>query len=536
MNWILNALFAAKLEEATDRYLGELADYPRRVSSRRASRLLEGLRAGDGPKVILGETERGDLIEIPLGEVLSAHGLLTGGTGCGKTSAALLVASALIESLPQNRCLGLGVLDAKGDLYRGVLYLLLKRLQFLSRTDPGAARELRRSIVICDFACRDAISPYNVLAPWAGADPDYFASSRTDLLLDLLPGGEHISLAGVALLQKLILLLSEFRLPITMVDEILGNPRLLARLLAQSRNPSVTAYFAHRFREVPQQTVSALRRRIDALFSTESVRLSLAGDSAPDFRDIQDHGRVVLINCFGENISRGVRRLLQALALSDITQAVFARRRKDSPYLWFCDEAQNFFLTEKLRENMADLLTMSRSFGSYFVLMTQNLSAAVQDARVMKNISTNVKWMLCLRGEPADCAFLKPALPVTGRKPRPRPDPFLEESYYSLAEERAGALDTVAQLPDRVGYLWLRAHSEEALKIKTRELKIPHGEELEAAALPLRRDPTVGARASRKDYERQIATRVRELAEEPEGDLSSKLKRAYRATRGEAEK
>src|SRR2546427_7994820 len=145
---------------------------------------------------------------------------------------------------------------------------------------------------------------------------------------------------------------------------------------------------------------------------------------APDFRRFQDEGKIVLLNCFGENISRGVRRLLQALVLSDIRQAVFARRQKDISYLWLCDEAQNFFLTEKERDNMTDLLTMSRSFGAYFVFLTQNMSTAVQDPRMLKILYTNIRWSFSMRGEPGDCAFLKAVLPVTGRALRPQASPF----------------------------------------------------------------------------------------------------------------
>src|SRR5204863_9237624 len=135
-------------------------------------------------------------------------------------------------------------------------------------------------------------------------------------------------------------------------------------------------------------------------------------------------GKIVLVNCFGASISRGVRRVLQGLVLSDIRQAVFARKNPSSPYLWFCDEAQNFFLTEKLRDNMSDLLTMSRSFGTFFLYLTQNIGSAVQDSRMMSTISTNTRWSFSMRGEPSDCDFLKSVLPITGRKPRLRTDPF----------------------------------------------------------------------------------------------------------------
>src|SRR5207248_4233509 len=141
-------------------------------------------------------------------------------------------------------------------------------------------------------------------------------------------------------------------------------------------------------------------------------------------------GKIVLINCAGPNISRPVARTLQALFLSDIRQAVFARRVKN-PYLWVCDEAQNFFRTRQLRENMTELLTMSRSFGSFFLYLTQNLGSALQDGEVLETLHTNIRWSLSLRGTARDCAFLQPALPITGRLAKARGNPYAPQEYYS---------------------------------------------------------------------------------------------------------
>src|SRR5439155_17486023 len=286
-------------------------------------------------------------------------------------------------------------------------------------------------------------------------DPDFFAASRAELLLDLFPSSDRLSLGGSALLQRSILMLSEFNLPITYLTMFLSDPVFRTRLLAKSKHQDVSGYFARRFEQVPAPTVAALIRRIDDLTVSESVRLALSGDSAPDFRRFQDEGKIVLINCFGQNISRSVRQLLQALVLSDIGRSVFSRREKSRDYLWVCDEAQNFFLTERLRETMMELLTMSRSFGSYFMLLSQNISTAVQDQRILKLLQTILRWSFSMRSDPADCAFLKPALPVTGRRLRPHVNPFQAPDYYSVAEERSMALDDIAHLPDRTGYLWL---------------------------------------------------------------------------------
>ena len=151
---------------------------------------------------------------------------------------------------------------------------------------------------------------------------------------------------------------------------------------------------------------------------------------------------------------------------------------------------------------------------------------------MLKILYTNLRWSFSMRGEPDDCAFLKSALPVTGRRVQPQADPFQEKRFYSIAEERALALEEVAHLPDRTGYLWFKTRAAEAIKIKTQELAMPQGRDLELATLPIRSDPTIGMRLSRKEYERLMAERDREWAEEP-GDLGTRLEKEYRRGRGE---
>jgi len=534
MNWLLEPFFGGKVRRETGRYLQQLERLPVESSRRATQRFLEGLRRQKDPKVTLGVTEWKEEVTIPLVDLIGSHGLVTGGTGSGKSFFALLILKALIEGESRGQAMGFGVIDAKGDLFQGALYLLGQRLQELARQNPKAARELRRRVVIYDFSSSDPVSSYNILARWPNTEPDFFAFNRADLLLDLLAGSDKLSLGSISLLRKLILLLSEFDLPITYLTDILDDDSLRTRLLSRSRQTAVRQYFVRQFPSVPKSTIAALYRRMEALFSSEGVRLALSGKTAPDFCRFQEQGRIVLINCFSENIARSVRHLLQGLILSDIRQAVFARRHKENPFLWFCDEAQNFFLTEKLRDNMADLLTMSRSFGSFFLYLTQNMGTAVQDARVLRILHTNIRWAFAMRGEPTDCAFLKPALPITGRKLRQQTDPFEPKRFHSISEERSMMLDAITHLPDRVGWLWFKYLSSEVVKITTQHLAMPQAEDLSAAIHSIRRDRTIGRRLSRKQYEGGMAERDGQWREPETDSLSGRLEQAYERTRGKS--
>src|SRR5205807_3619836 len=213
-------------------------------------------------------------------------------------------------------------------------------------------------------------------------------------------------------------------------------------------------------------------------------------------------------NCAGPTITRGVRLLLQGLVLSDIRQAIFARPNNPPvTYLWCADEAQNFFLTRQMQENMADILTMARSFGSFFYFLCQNLSTAVPDARILETLHTNIRWSLTLRSTPHDAAFLRSALPVTGRMRRPEANPFREATVYGSEEERTLALNGIANLPDREGYLWLKTRSAQAIRLRTPEIRLPENEEFRRVIELLRDDPALGGRFSRSEYERLIKER-----------------------------
>jgi hypothetical protein len=181
---------------------------------------------------------------------------------------------------------------------------------------------------------------------------------------------------------------------------------------------------------------------------------------------------------------------------------------------------------------MCDVLTMARSFGSFFIFLTQNISAAVHDSRLLNQLHTNVKWSFSMRGSPADCAFLKSALPTTARKPRPRANPYEPVDFYTINEERAMELDGIANLPDRAGFLWLRSHSSEAIRITTESIMIPKGGALQKAIKPLLSDPAIGARVSRQAYEADLKQRRDTSKEAIPADMSDVLAKAYKRTRG----
>ena len=414
--------------------------------------------------------------------------------------AALLTIEALIENGK-----GFGILDMKGELFERALYLL------------AAHPDLWDRVVVVDFSNREAITPYNILAP-QGDDFDFSIQSRTETLKELLPEHDRLTLRGIGILRNSISLLSELGYPLTKLDELLSDVTLRNRLVRQSRNHAVKYYFQKTYSEESRQSIAAVRARVTALFSSDGVKQSLSGRSSPDFRSLQDQGRIVLINCAGRNISRGTRILLQGIVVSDIRQSIFARENK-RPFHWFIDEAQNLFLTKQQSEDVSELLTMSRSFGSYFTLICQNLGTAVRSGEVQELLHTNIRWTFSLRSTPKDCGFLRSALPVSGMMRRTSTSPFQDQrSYYTPEEERRLLHEGIASLPNRVGYLWLKEKSSEAIRLRTRTLTF--GRDFSEIVEELRNEPRFGQRISRQDYERLLRSREPERRN-IESDLES---------------
>jgi len=258
-----------RLKQATAEFLNDL----RRAQHQDAEALsIQRLRTL-GHRVPLGRTLSQRPVEVPL-DLLVNFSVTTGSQGSGKTMFVLLLLSAMLRS---DRPFGL--IDAKGDLFDRALYLISRFPEVWDR------------VIIIDFNNRDVISPYNILVP-QGDDLDYFLTRRLETLKELLPAREKLSLRGTSLLKQVIALLAELRLPVTLVERVLTEARLRAKLLRQSQNPETKSYFHKIFSTESQATIGAVRARVSALFASDSLRLSLSGSSAPDFRRLQDGAKL----------------------------------------------------------------------------------------------------------------------------------------------------------------------------------------------------------------------------------------------------
>jgi hypothetical protein len=536
--WILDKVFGKRMWRDMQKHLNEMVTAPGRAARDQASTMLRVLAARPGPHVTLGETEWHEEIRIPVIDLLRLHALITGGSGSGKTMAMLLIINAMLEAGEDFRA-GWAVVDgAKSDLFLGTLYLIKRRLEELAASDPAAASRLRRRVRIIDFAApATTITPFNLLARWPNAEPDSFASHQVELLLDVLPNGDALKLAA-APLKTLVQILSAPEVGMSVIDliRVLDDEEYLNEVLVRCHDAALVGTLNRQLRTVSRSTRAALRRRLEVLVSPASVARMLAGKTAPDFRRFQDEGCFVAVNCSGPNISGGLSQFLNTLVVSNFCRSVYARRHPDVPFVVIADESQHLFSSVIMREHLSDAGRLSRRYGTHFWFITQNLSASVPDARLLRLLHTNVGWTWSGRGDPMDCAFLKPVIPVTGRKPRPKREQFEETRFYTDAEERTLLLEEIGNLPNRTGYIWLKGQSADAMKVRTADLDIPQGAELEKAVLQIRNDATIGQRVSRKEYDRSLDDRQRDgRSARNHADSDTTLQEAYRRARANSE-
>src|SRR5689334_19146634 len=96
---IRDAIAGGRLKRETQRRLHEVQHGPAAAARKRVQELHAALHALPGPKVQLGTMTSGEIVDVPLIDMVKACGLTTGGMGSGKTMFALLPIAALLRGM-----------------------------------------------------------------------------------------------------------------------------------------------------------------------------------------------------------------------------------------------------------------------------------------------------------------------------------------------------------------------------------------------------------------------------------------------------
>jgi hypothetical protein len=156
--------------------------------------------------------------------------------------------------------------------------------------------------------------------------------------------------------------------------------------------------------------------------------------------------------------------VIQSLLVSDVRQAIFARKNQSCPYFWFLDEAQCLFTQNSDTENLSTILSMGRSYGGYLILITQSLAAATPTKEFLISVETNFRWVTLFRCSTEDTRIVAPAMPVTGRVVRKQMDRG-RVLYMTPEQERQSQLARLVSLPNQTAIFWLRGTNQCAISI-----------------------------------------------------------------------
>ena len=411
--------------------------------------------------------------------------------------------------------LGIGLMDLKGDLYR------LGR----ALVDKSGGE---RSVHFLDLNGPRAVIPYDLLTVHDDETAQELLDMRMATFSDILGQEGHLSLRMTRMLKYLLSLLLEFQFPFAAVDDLMEIENAPGVLAERSKDERVKRYFSSDF--LAQRSVhasglavsprSSLRTRRYPPVATAPVIGSITAKPwtrRPDF--YQSRRR---------RTTRQPRQRDQSIVVSDICSATFRRKQPEVRFPWFVDEAQVLFERSSDRENLQRMFTMSRSFGTFIILLTQSLKAAIHETEFYQSLETNFHWLLLMRSGIGDAAILWPALRPTGQVRRGL-DHTGRPTYLTPDQEIQSTLQDIANLPSRSAYFWQRGAGTHALRFRIHQLK--RREAVELTNHNVGPDIATVAKARVEAARNRLATVLRSRPQS--GDVNAFLSRIEKMRKGE---
>ena len=417
--------------------------------------------------VALGSAHRDASVPVgvPLRELAGAgHALVLGGTGAGKTRVVAGVIQQLLRRLAHGASSpGLWVVDHKSELVGLVREILAGIAAELPA--PSGERLLNKLVVFNPFS--QWLVPMQILSPEPGVAPQVQAFEVTSLVDRL--GGAELGVRQDSFLFHLILLGITKRLSLPQVASLLTNPTELAAMAATSPDPEVQAYFRGTNR-LSQSSMEGVAARLHRLLRLPSTRLMLGARDTVSFRRLLAEGRIVLVDVGSPPLGcEDLGRFWAGLATLKLVRAIFERTHAEAarPVSIFVDEWQEGLLSGgEIAENYERVLSMARSRGVSFCLISQSLAGAAKvSSSLPKVVATNTNLQLLFRASEEDARAMAHLLPVTGRRPREAVLPWEERRgspFLSRSEEITYLQEEVVRLPSRVFYLWNRTRPYQA--------------------------------------------------------------------------
>ena len=318
------------------------------------------------------------------------HLHLLGSTGTGKTTALLNLAC---RDIAAGR--GVGVLDPKGDLVRG----LLERIP----------RERIGDVVLVspdDTATSVGINP---LECWPGDDRDLVADNALVIFKRIYerywgPRTDDI------LKSALLTLLRSPGTTLGHVPTLLSDPSFRARTLTTLHDPLGLDGFWKWFDALSESqqaeaTGPVLNKLRDFLLRPKLRRLLCQSRSTVDLRAVVDSGKILLADLSVGRWGDTTSSLIGSFLVARIWQAVLARsvtneeRRRD--FFLFVDEFQHFV---GIAGPFADVLAEARSLHLALTVANQHLGQLTRDLR--EAVASNARSRIVFQCGQDDASYL----------------------------------------------------------------------------------------------------------------------------------
>ncbi len=344
------------------------SDAPPHLAVNRAPKLRPPETASQGDRLLglstWGDEKRAIGLSIPDSRL---HLHLLGPTGTGKTTAMLNLA---VQDVAAGR--GVGILDPKGDLVRGVLERIPR-----SRLDD---------VVLISPEESDSSVGINPLELWPGDDRELVAENALTIfkrLYERFWGPRTDDILKAALLT----LVRRADSTLAHIPLLLTSRAFRQRALKGVRDPLGLDGFWRWFERLTEsqraEAIGPVMNKLrDFLVRTRLRRLLCQPRSTVDLREVLDSGRILLADLSVGRWGESTAGLVGSFLVAKIWQAALARdatpeeRRRD--FFLYLDEFQHF---QGIGGPFADALAEARSLRLCLTIANQHLGQLPRDLR-----------------------------------------------------------------------------------------------------------------------------------------------------------
>jgi Type IV secretion-system coupling protein DNA-binding domain len=316
-----------------------------------------------------------------------SHALIVGPTGSGKSH---LLASLVTQDMAAGR--GCLVLDGKGDLARDVL---------------ARVPEHRRDEVIVLDPGADLPPPgLRVFAP--GTDPELVADLVLGIFRELFADSWGVR-SDKWLRAGLVTLAHDDHATLASLSLLFSDDRYRRELVGKLRDPLLMETWAAFEAMSPQERTHQLGSpltKVSEVIGRRVVRAVLAQPEPQlDMRDVLATGKVVIVSLSAGRIGVPASRLLGALVIHELFQAVQARtalapaRRR--PFFAYVDEPK---VLGDMPVPLDSLFELARGLGVGLTLGAQSLTQLPQ--AVQRAALTNAATIIAFKQSADDAALL----------------------------------------------------------------------------------------------------------------------------------